>query len=157
MIGAIIEWVRKECEIRIITNQVVRKKDRPVLIFMRVLRTELCKETNSKLEVSMRLADDESYRESVRIVAEPIVNEMKEIERYRQDRKIVHIVMWTCLALFLAVFPSLLLLSPSIGSLPCVVLAVILVAAILACEGLGVYFEEKTRQLSQGYHLRKVI
>ena len=76
-------------------------------------------------------------------------NAIEEIEKYRHNRKTAHVVMWICLVLTIATVPALLLLSPSVGPLPCVLSATILVLAILASEGLGLYFKEKAEQLEE--------
>lgn len=59
-------------------------------------------------------------------------------------RRVASIALWVCLILFAGTFPVLLILSPWLGILPCIVLSVVLIAAILVTEGLEQYYKQKS-------------
>lgn len=70
------------------------------------------------------------------------------MRRRRMDvdnrRRVASIALWVCLILFAGTFPVLLLLSPWVGILPCIVFSVVLVAAILVTEGLEQYYKQES-------------
>lgn len=66
-------------------------------------------------------------------------------------RRVASIALWVCLILFAGTFPVLLILSPWLGILPCIILSVVLIAAILVAEGLEQYYKQKSRSASISY------